>query len=187
MNYQTPTVLLTRARVFLPRVLGLALMLAVAGCGHKQTAEVQPSLDALIQQMQSKDKDDRYEAVHRLQSLVPTSKDALPLLIAALSDKDGDVRWVATDGLAKSGTAAADATPKLIEVLRDPNPTVRAGAAHALSAMGLAGLNARPALTAATNDPNPEVRSEAQRALRTLNNVQKYQSLKPNASNSSSN
>jgi HEAT repeat protein len=161
-----------------------AFALSLAGCHHKKkVAEPLPSIDDLSQQMQSKDKDDRYEAVKQLGAFAPGNKEAVPLLITALSDKDADVRWVATKGLGLFGAAAAEATPRLTELLRDGSSTVRAGAARALSTMGTAGLAARPALSVALNDPAAEVRDEAKRALKTLSQVQQFQSLKSKPSN----
>jgi HEAT repeat protein len=154
------------------------------GCRHAKPVEDLPQLDELTQQLQSKDKDDRYEAVRRLPRLVASNKEAVPLLITALSDKDEDVRWVATDGLAKSGTAAADAAPKLVELLRDSSATVRGGAARALSALGIAGASGVSALEmVAANDRDADVRSEAKRAVKSLRDVQKYQILKTKPSN----
>jgi HEAT repeat protein len=163
--------------------LAVALALSLAGCHHKKAAEDLPSMDDVTRLMQSKDKDERYEAVRRLPRLVPANKEALPALISALSDKDPDVRWVATDGLAKIGAAASEAVPKLIEMLGDPDPTVRAGAAHALGTMGVAGLRSVSALEGlARTDPSPDVRSEALRASKALRTVQRYQNLKPQSS-----
>jgi HEAT repeat protein len=161
-----------------------ALVLVASGCRHQKPAEDLPKLDELSQQMKSKDKDERYEAIRRLPKLVATNKEAVALLIAALSDKDEDVRWVATDGLAKSGAAAGEAAPKLIELLRDPSPTVRGGAATALSTIGVAGVRGVAALeNVAANDRNADVRSEANRAKIKLRQLQHYQLSKSKSSN----
>ncbi len=172
MTYAVPTF-----GIFMATVL-----LVSAGCRHHKQEEVEapPPVAELTGRMQSKDNDERYEAVKALQQS-PKYKETIELLISALSDKDASVRWVATDGLAKCGAAAEEAIPKLTDRLQhDSDPTVRAGAAHALGRVGIAGLRALGELQAAAqNDSAQEVRNEAKESVMTLRAVQKYQTLKP--------
>ena len=109
------------------RVLLLLGLLAIAGCGSRE------STDQLITDLKSPKEADRVKAVRLLPSHKGDAAQVVPALIEALKDKDGDVRWSAAIGLGTLGDKAKDAIPALEVALRDRDARVREAAGKALS------------------------------------------------------
>lgn len=125
-------------------------------------------IDALIQQLQSRDASRRLRAAKALGDLGPAAQAAVPGLVAALADTDGDARRAAITALRliQPNAAPSEALVKAIATdLRAPDANVRLVAARLLGRLGAAAALAAPDLLALRGDPDPDVRRAAGQAF----------------------
>lgn len=123
------------------------------------------TLDRLIQELQSSDKDRRREAALRLSELGPLAAPAAPQLIEALADSDQQVWFFSVTAIAKIGPAAEAAIPTLIEGL-EANRRFGDQVWYRHSfALGKIGPAAIPAIQEGMKDRSSKVRSGCIKAL----------------------
>lgn len=125
-------------------------------------------VDALTEQLGSRDPSVRLRAVKALGTLGPAARVAGPAVAGALGDPDPDVRRGAIVALRLMFPAArpTEAVVRAIAVdLADPDPGFRMLAARALGRLGTAAVVATPDLEALRNDPDPDVRRAVADAL----------------------
>jgi vesicle coat complex subunit len=107
------------------KLLGVCLVVVVAGCGAKSTGE-------WVEQLRSPDASLRLHAVRALGERGSEGAVVVPALAEALKDEDAFVRRDAALALGKLGPEARQAVPGLLAALRDKKPAVRKAAAEAL-------------------------------------------------------
>jgi HEAT repeat protein len=117
-------------------------------------------VDALTQQLLSRDASLRLRAAKALGDLGAAARSAVPGLVAALADTDGDARRAAITALRliQPNAKPSEALVRAVALdLRDPDANVRLLAARTLGQFGTAAI-AAPDLDAARADPDPDVR-----------------------------
>jgi hypothetical protein len=118
-------------------------------------------IDALTQQLQSRDASLRLRAAKALGDLGPAARIAVPGLAALLTDTDNDARRAAIRAL-RLIDPTAKPTEALVRAvaldLKDPDANVRLVAARTLGRFGSAAAIAAPDLDAARADSDPDVR-----------------------------
>jgi HEAT repeat protein len=153
----------------------VALSRWIAVGGFLITCAVQaadaPSVETLIGQMKTGDREVRREATFQLERLGPKGREALPLLLNALDDPDKQIWSNAVAAIAAMGPEAKDAIPKLLEGLdsrksRGNRPREKSQAlmrsAYALSRIGPAAI---PPLIEALSADDTALRQGAAKAL----------------------
>jgi hypothetical protein len=115
---------------------GKVMSKSVSQSKSKDTVEkINPSLDALIDDLASHDDGKRVKARH---SLVAKGKAAVPSLIEALKNKKYLTRWEAAKSLGEIGDP--EAAPALVKALEDEEFDVRWLAAEGLIKMNINAL-----------------------------------------------
>ncbi len=114
---------------------------AAAALG-KIKADPQRCVPALIQALQSGDKETKQNAAEALGEFGPDAKDAVNPLIAAVQSDDQKLRAQAAGALGKIGPDAAPATPVLATIIDDPkvDGAVLQQAVYSLSGLGKSAL-----------------------------------------------
>lgn len=137
------------------RALGSAAV-AIALAAFATAEEAAPSIDKLIQQLASAERDARREAALQLERSGTAALPALPALIKAINDDDKQVATSALASIAALGPQAQEAIPALIASLdtrksrgRDRRQVVMR-AAYALSRIGSASVT--PLIAAIAQD-----------------------------------
>jgi HEAT repeat protein len=128
------------------------------------TASDSQDVDALVQQLQSRDASLRMRAAKALGDLGPGARSAVPGLLAALQDPDGDTRRAVVSALRLIVPNAPpnDAFIRAIAAdLGNPDPNLRLLAARTLGSFGPLAAAAAADLSALRNDPDPDVRRAA--------------------------
>src|SRR5262245_36996614 len=82
-------------------------------------AQERKDVQALIQELQSRDKQARIEAIKEVRDLGVEAKAAVPALALLLKEQDGELRENAAEALGKIGVEAREAGPALTESLKD--------------------------------------------------------------------
>jgi HEAT repeat protein len=140
-------------------------VMTLGGCSGDSS-----NVEALAADLESDDKEVRYEAAKTLEDMGANAGDAVPELKEALQDPDDDVRYRAAKALSKVGSAASQAVPELGKALKDGNPDVRYYAAKALADQGSQAEGALQDLIDALKDTNnsAEMRYYVIKTLRDL-------------------
>ncbi len=139
-------------------------------CSLAAPAMAQVDTSKLMEQLSSKNEQERLEAIDAVAKLGPNAPVQLVRALARfLTVGTTEERWRAARAIAAIGPAAAnDAVSALVECLRHKDPLVRAYCAHALGKMGKAARNADNVvgeLVRLAVDKNRLVRREAREAL----------------------
>ena len=129
-----------------------------------RAAVASPKVRALLEDLASTDRDERWRAAEALGGLGAEAKPAVGALGAALRDSNETVRWRAAEALGKIGADAADAVPGLIASL-DGAEMLATEAAKALGRFGPAARASVPALGNALSRSDVYVRREVAKAL----------------------
>jgi HEAT repeat protein len=106
-------------------LLLLSLVVLLAGCGSRSTAD-------LLNQLHAKESAQRLHAVNELARRAGEAEVVVPALAEALKDEDSFVRRDAARALGELGPAAKPALPGLVLALRDQHAAVRKAATEAL-------------------------------------------------------
>src|SRR5215470_12500279 len=96
-------------------------------CVHLITfvfAQEKKDFSALIQQLQTQDKQARLAATKEIKRLGVEAKAAIPALALLLKEGDDELRENAAEALGKMGAEAREASPALTEALKDRNDRV---------------------------------------------------------------
>jgi serine/threonine-protein kinase len=129
-----------------------------------RAAAASPKVRALLDDLASTDRDERWRAAEALGGLGAEAKPAVGALGAALRDSNETVRWRAAEALGKIGVDAADAVPGLIASL-DGAEMLATEAAKALGRLGPVARASVPALGNALSRSDVYVRREVAKAL----------------------
>jgi HEAT repeat protein len=139
------------------------LLLLLAGCGRASPDEVVeaqygPSIQQLIEGLQSEDHKVRLEAAIILGEKREAAKEALPAMIRALKDSHWGVRyWVAT-GLSWVDPTGQEVQVALCDATRDSDSRVRIAAVKSLGRIGAPAWHAVDELEPLLLDEEIEVR-----------------------------
>lgn len=120
-------------------------------------------IEELIEQLESKDVDERRDAAYALAALGSDAEKAVPALIEAIGDRDPQVVAASLTALARIGPAAEEAIPKLVERMGRRGSQDRYRAAFALGSIGPAAV---PVLQEKLSDRRSTTRADAAMALR---------------------
>lgn len=118
-------------------------------------------IDALVQQLLSRDASIRLRAAKALGDLGPAAKSAAPALLLALSEPDGDARraMINAHRLVQPAAKPPEAFIKAIAVdLKDPDANYRLLAVRALGRIGPPAAFLALDIDALRTDPDPDVR-----------------------------
>src|SRR5262249_23142993 len=120
------------------KLLVLALLIALAGCGKKPALHKGKTAAEWRQALSDPDLHVRAEARRGAITAMGALKvkDTVPELTTALGDADDQVRSRAAEALWSLGPAAKEAVSALTPLLRDNNATIRLNAAGALGEIG---------------------------------------------------
>ena len=129
------------------------------GTANGSGLQTPPTVDTLIETLESENEKERLNAAYRLGSV---GADAVPALKQMLHSESNAIREYAGYALSLTGTPAV---PTLIDALQATDDSVRASAAFTLADMGKAAQEALPALIRATQDPSESVRRHATEGL----------------------
>jgi HEAT repeat protein len=130
--------------------------------------EARSAIPALVEAMQAKDSEVRWNAIRTLGKIGPEARTAVPALIKALKDEDALVREHAAESLGEIGPDAREAVGPLIETLKDRVARVRRDTARSLGQIGEAARPAIPRLKELLGDPDKQIRQAVTKALRAL-------------------
>ena len=120
---------------------GLASLFFVAACSKQgQQFDEKVDVDAMIQQLQSSEEQDRVDACVALASAGPHAEPAVPALTQALSDRSSLVQSLAAYALGQIGPPAASAIPQLKIVMGSGDPEAAPSALNAIRAIDPAAL-----------------------------------------------
>lgn len=125
-------------------------------------------VDALTQQLQSRDASLRVRAAKALGDLGPAARAAVPGLTVVLADTDGDARRAAITAirLIQPNEKPSDVLIRALATdLRDPDANVRLVAVRTLGRFGSAAVGAAADLLPLRTDPDPDVRRAANEAF----------------------
>lgn len=126
------------------------------------------NVDALTQQLASRDASLRVRAAKALSDLGPAARSSVPTLITALDTPDGDARRAAISALRaiQPNAAPSEALVRAIAVdLRDPDANLRLLAARTLGRIGPAAAAAAGDLIPLRTDPDQDVRRAGSEAF----------------------
>ncbi|MDB6122230.1 MAG: repeat protein [Pedosphaera sp.] len=133
-------------------------------------AVAEPTVPALIAQLQDKEPDVRYVAVFALRSLGPIAKDALPALITCLNDPEFTVKDDAVLGLGTLEPKPEQVVPALIDFLQKNSKNVIL-CQDAMTSLGIFREKAKPAvpvLIEFLDNEQASIRSDATNALKLI-------------------
>src|SRR5215813_3612259 len=137
-------------------------------------AQERKDVQALIQQLQDRDKQARIAAIKEVKRLGVEAKAAIPALALLLKEGDDDLREGAAEALGKMGEEAKAASPALTEALKDRNDRVRSNSAYALGQIGVEARLAAPALGELLKDQSAWARGNAAFALGKVGEAKPY-------------
>jgi len=120
------------------------------------------ALPALIQALEDKDPEMRFDAINAITAIRKDPETTLPLLINLLSDDDQFVRTYAAHCLGQYGQQAKDAVSKLGEAAFDRSEFVSKSAMKALGSIGSASV---PVLIEALKSKDYKILQNAYRAI----------------------
>jgi HEAT repeat protein len=148
--------------------------LLCANFAYSAFAQERKDVQALIQQLQDRDKQARVAAIKEVKRLGVEAKAAIPALALLLKEGDDDLRESAAEALGKMGEEAKAVSPALTEALKDRNDRVRSNAAYALGQIGVDARQAAPALGELLKDQSAWARSNAAFALGKVGEAKPY-------------
>jgi HEAT repeat protein len=141
---------------------------AIRGLAHCGTAAA-PAVPRLIELLQDRDSEIRWNAARTLGLIGPQAKAAVPALISALKkDDDPLVREHAAEALGDIGPDAKDAVEPLTAALKDPDARVRRDAVRSLGQIGPSAKSAVADVQRLLKDPVERVRKAAEAAYQKL-------------------
>ncbi len=148
-------------KVFQPQDSGAATI-ARQPALTQQSTDSSDDVAALMQALESPDKDRRF---HATQALGQLGSRAVPAIIAVMPRHNSETRRLLIHALGRIGNEARPAIPVLLEALQDPHADVRCAAADGLGRMGIVNPVMLQALTQALSDRDAEVRRYAATTL----------------------
>ena len=110
---------------FLSGLLGLFLLVSLAGCGGGDESGINPDVDVdgLTAQLDSTDDNVIVEALGNLRQAEDRLLPVLPKLIELLDHKNPEVRTLASYNIYVIGEDAKDAIPKIKELVKSERDT----------------------------------------------------------------
>ena len=147
-------------------VATMVILACLAGCRREPP---RPDAQAQITRLHSESEDDRYVALHNLQTLGPDGREAVDELRTILqTTKDSTLAGEVAKTLGTMGPAAAAAVPELTRLLGSREMWPRYAAVEALGRLGPAAAPAYPKIAALTKDPDRAIADAALESVRRL-------------------
>jgi HEAT repeat protein len=132
-------------------------------------AEASDAVPPLVDLLDHKEANVRWNAARTLGKIGPGAKTAVPALVVRLrEDSDPAVREHAAEALGDIGPDAKEGVPALVQALRDENAKVRRDSARSLGQIGPAARAAVAALNDRLKDEEKMVRDAAEKSLRQI-------------------